>query len=343
MRETLALVMPALLAATELTYKIEWSHKSSSVPFAAAVEPIDGMPAAHPKVAGTICGESYAPGAPLPATSGWSTSGRMESGGDCRQVTSGEMFYAYFYPHHYSSNSGYNKMKTMTIYMIIDDIGDAYAVMSVDVPNNGERSAVAMTMVSNLGGTDASVVLSDDGREFIWDQATGIGQANWNWVSCCTDGGVLGPLPSSDFFIEFTMRSRHSNFKDLEFATFNSATSTVDSRVIPFDDLTLYTDPLSSRSWEFRLTGFTTEDFCASFTSCGECTVQPQCAFCGGTCQRDTQQCLSSTYTPQGSCCDDCAAHTAEVACVGAIGCVHLLGIERTPPLAFSLIERRFP
>lgn len=108
----LALVLPALAASVDLTYKIEWSITGNALPESAAVVPIDGMPSAHPKVKGQICGVIYSPGEAIPSISQWSESGRSSSGGDCKFVTSGEMFYAYDYPKASSGNSGYNKVRS---------------------------------------------------------------------------------------------------------------------------------------------------------------------------------------------------------------------------------------
>lgn len=209
----------------------------------------------------------------------------------------------------------------MSVYMIVDDSGEAYMVISQDVPDSGSSSSVSVQMDSNLGGSNARVVLADDGSEFSWNQGAGTGRGTWSWGSCCTDGGVLGPLPSSAFFIEFTVTSRSSNFVNLEFATWNQATSSVDSRIILLNDLSTHTDA-SGRSWQFRLEGFTTENFCASFSVCGECTAQPDCALCGDTCQRKTEVCAAgSVYKPQGTCCDECEAYSSKDACIVAAGC----------------------
>ncbi len=72
--------------------------------------------------------------------------------------------------------------------------GSLSLVVINDKPSNSGGGGLDMTIASGFG--DATVLVSDDGGEFTINNA-GQAVAVWKWATCCTDGGVLGPLPDS--------------------------------------------------------------------------------------------------------------------------------------------------
>lgn len=274
------------------TYRLDWNTVSSGE-VSVEVIPVSTMPAAHPKVTGTVCGETFAAGSPIPANSFWSTSGAATAGGaGCTSVTSGEMFYAYNYPSTSSGNSGYNRRNTLSIYMINDDANDAYIVLSVDIPNSGQTGGDTLSVdITSTGIPGARVILSDDAGEVTWDTATGVGSATWGWSECCTDGAVIGPLPRSGFTLDLTADRAGSSITDVEFITLDPAAGPgqVARRTYSFASL-------QSSTRFARLSGFTTAEFCASFSTCGECALQSQCACDGGTCKQKPPDCYCDAW-----------------------------------------------
>ena len=133
--------------ADDYTYKLEWDLFNSPVcmrppPFitgsasrrittiaivsplqtsSMSFKPITGMPALHPKVTNTICGEQLEAGASIPASGLWSNSGSEEAGGaGCGTKDSGEFFYAYNYPKKSSGNTGYMISGAISFYLVMD-------------------------------------------------------------------------------------------------------------------------------------------------------------------------------------------------------------------------------
>ena len=116
-----------------------------------AVKPIAGMPATHPKVLETICGEQLEAGQRIPASALWSTSGRATSGGDCQEVASGEFFYARNHPIKSSGNTGYSLRDAASFYLIMDAELNVFLVISLDAaPNDnpGTRSPASQAIAS---------------------------------------------------------------------------------------------------------------------------------------------------------------------------------------------------
>ena len=135
-------------ASDDLQYKLEWSTVADGVQFT-GVNPITKVPAEHAKVKMTNGGTAFTDGcrafdSPAPLNEGdlipstpirWSTAGGS-SVGSCPEMTqAGEWFYAFNYPLKSSSNAGYSDVDSLVIYMIIDDAGNVYMVMSIDEPN----------------------------------------------------------------------------------------------------------------------------------------------------------------------------------------------------------------
>ena len=103
----------------------------------AAVYPIDGMPATHPKVTSSVCGEQLTAGQKIPATGLWSTSGVQDpSHSSCVTQPSGQLFYGYNYPSRSSGNTGYFTASAMALFMIMDVNLNVYLVIGLDEPGS---------------------------------------------------------------------------------------------------------------------------------------------------------------------------------------------------------------
>ena len=122
------------------------------------------------------------------------------------------MFYGYNYPKASSGNTGYQIDNAFSIYMIMDEDATVYLVIGIDAPGtpkNAENQKTLSASITSTGltglATDPSVVLRDDVGDWNgnWNAATGSASADWRWAPCCTDGGVIGPLPSDGFSMTF--------------------------------------------------------------------------------------------------------------------------------------------
>jgi hypothetical protein len=102
---------------------------------------------------------------------------------------------------------GYAVMDTSKkVYLII---GLDQASPAVDNPANGRKIAMTFTStgLTNLAAPPAVVVKDDDSEVQDWNEATGSTTATWKWATCCTDGAVIGPLPSSGFTLSISITS----------------------------------------------------------------------------------------------------------------------------------------
>lgn len=86
-------------------------------------------------------------------------------------------------------------------HLFLVDASDGLGVFIVhDKPNDGSGGSATNTF--SLVGDTATVLVSDDPNEF-----TGTGTnftGNFNWIGCCTDGGVIGSLDGDwTMFLEF--------------------------------------------------------------------------------------------------------------------------------------------
>lgn len=137
----------------------------------ASVVPISGMPASHPAVTNTVCGEQLTAGQPIPAVGQWSQSGRSTTGGDCKAVPSGTLFYGYNWPKGMSGNVGYEIPDAISFYMVMDNSSSVYLVVAIDAPgnsnpDNGKSLKAELTSTGLVGlATDPSLVIRDDPGE----------------------------------------------------------------------------------------------------------------------------------------------------------------------------------
>ena len=99
-----------------------------------------------------------------------------------------EAFYSYSSG---SSHTGY-EVAELTRFMIHQGPdGTLSLVFLNDAVNDADGGDVDVTIKSGIG--DAAVIVSDDAGE-VEVNNKGDFHAKWKWVTCCTDGAVLGPL-----------------------------------------------------------------------------------------------------------------------------------------------------
>ena len=262
------------------------------------------------------CTTSLNAGDPIPAL------GKYQKGPNksCKNVEGGDLFYAYNFPAGATANTGYLFTKTLAVYFVQDDLGASYLVLTIGKPNtvNGAMNLTATS--TGLIGTGIRMIRSDDGKECKWDAASGTGTFSWKWGDCCGDGAVLGPIPSTGFSVTFSapywqkvdtvrLASYSATATDLTFVSLDTAAAFGDGRSV-------------------RVSGFTCADFCASLSTCGDCTASEYCGWCGATgkCVSDTDVsgggiACASDYTPPLTCCAVCQQQPTAAACLSVPGC----------------------
>jgi hypothetical protein len=240
---------------TSLCYKLEWG-----VGLLAGFRPISGMPSQHPMVDGTInCpanlsigfpGAPMGVGIPIPAQGTWWTvQGRYAYRGcdNLQPVVGAVMFYGFAYPDMASVNTGYHRSDSMMMYMIVDTNSDVYLVVTIDKVNTrGDTSGgeMALDVSTSPAMSGIQLVQLDDTLEYSrqwsratdpsrnwvtypqWDASIGQGSFYWRWGACCTDGMILGPMPTVGF--EITLNSLYNrNIGTLALATWIPDTSNI--------------------------------------------------------------------------------------------------------------------
>ncbi|MCO4769873.1 MAG: putative metal-binding motif-containing protein, partial [Deltaproteobacteria bacterium] len=103
-------------------------------------------------------------------------------------------WYQYGAPNGASANTGLEISDSAVVFLFDDATdGEVYLVVILDAANDGAGGSATGNFNGIFG---ASMILKDDPNEGTTtiDPVAGTGLVTWNWVSCCTDGGVIGPL-----------------------------------------------------------------------------------------------------------------------------------------------------
>eukprot|EP00966_Prymnesium_polylepis_P051755 1198292-Prymnesium_polylepis.1 len=224
------------------------------------------------------------------------------------------------YPEASSANTGYEVADTTIFYMILDDSGAVYLVLVMDKAGTSPPSNSDMTLdISSTGLESASVgfALYDDWSEqsaSTWDGQTG--RFSWNWNLCCTDGMALGPLPRSAWSMTFTAVSHSSNMEYFRFGSWSDTANDMEWRDLTATEVGFGTGGV-------QVTAYTCDAYCATFSSCGDCTASPYCGWCGATATCVDAVAASSCatgYEAPGSCCAACTGLTMSP-CMAEAGC----------------------
>ena len=192
-----------------LCYKLEWGGGAM-----AGIRPITGMPNSHPLVNGDVnCpGHQYTAGEAIPVTGYWNYNGNCNA---MSAVEGAEMFYALGYPIGSSANTGYYAHDAAMMFMVEDEGGRMHLVLTLDDTNaQGDTTGGRLTLDVSTSPPQTTIDLEllDDRTEYNnnvvrsgatryreWNSSAGRGSFHWAWGACCTDGMVLGPMPTTGF------------------------------------------------------------------------------------------------------------------------------------------------
>ena len=335
----------------EYCYEIRWAN---TIEDAAKNEwagrrvlsPVTKLPSEHPKMKGGNCGTSS--DGKIFRYDLWSVVGaKNANGATCKVEEGGDVFYAFLDTSysgpldHSSSNNGYAIAEAAQFYFVVDAEKQGYLVTTVDKAGNddfgntSQRFSMALSG-KGVSGSDSRIIREDGPSDLVpppgktcldapeltskkqdcyaWDPALGYGTFFWTWRACCTDGMVIGPLPSNDFCLDLTVKE----FRGLNKITIGDYVDEL--RTIVNVDIPLSVDA------PIQICGYTCPEFCATKKSCGACTAHPQCGWCGSTgmCEPKAVKgaCLSD-WTDFGTCCSECTsiADSRCDECVSKEGC----------------------
>ena len=85
-------------------------------------------------------------------------------------------------------------------------------------PTNA-RDAETYTGVANTGRTLPIMLRDDPWNKYEYVSSGNYYNFHWNWLQCCTDGMILGPMPSSTTPHAITYEGRCAQMKGLESGT----------------------------------------------------------------------------------------------------------------------------
>eukprot|EP00035_Acanthoeca_spectabilis_P038571 m.54329 g.54329 ORF g.54329 m.54329 type:complete len:1839 (-) comp9191_c0_seq1:3357-8873(-) len=286
--------------------------------------PITGFPENHVLVQQPVCGYQAAVGELIPPVGKWSTSGDPNvSSTSCEPADSAQLFYAYEYPTHASSNVGFEQANAVLVYFIVDENGIMSLVLTFDVPDDGSGGALEMNInAPSLRGQPVHFAVRDDPHEPVYPDhsqyqwnASGVNEnMRWRWGGCCTDGVAFGGLPSDGLNLPFSF-SVANGINVFKIATYNR-----DNSSVSFIDI----DRDLVMNAGFTLSTKTCAVYCDSRTNCGECSLDPNCGWCDTTASCHSTNLLDTC--PGGlnvgaECCASCTRHTNCSTCADEEGC----------------------
>jgi len=227
----------------------------------------------------------------------WSRTGAT----DCADPTAlpvngSEAFYAYNYPNAFSSNTGEEQSNAVTTFLILDSVGDAYLIMTIDAAHDGSGGWLQLDMDATgtvghsfdpvkfmgsprdtltNGGSD-----SRDGYTREWavgpNPSWGTysnGSISFGWDACCNDGMIFGPFPTTAWSLNMKVVTRETRgLDDFRIGTFDADKNDVGYLTLPIKKATT--------GWGgVQIDGMDCTSYCQRYTDCGVCGRDVACKF----------------------------------------------------------------
>lgn len=291
--------LPGSDVAALLCYNVRW-RTSAGVDQHRKFNAITHFPISHPKVADPSSGSANAtatvnassvledgdvnhycgtvpPFTRVPAFSRWpSTNQTTGDVIECQNVSGAVAYYAYGLPRGLSANTGQYMLAATSIYVIVDETATVYMIITSDMP---ERSGSTLHTVAvslrgvNLDGAGVDILLRDDDADsYTWDSGTASGGFRWWWGSCCTDGVLIGPLPTVNYSMVFefdTAASAMVGIDTVDVWSFNATTGDVDR--IEFSTHADGAAVSASGVLILEVQAVGCDTYCHTFQGCDEC------------------------------------------------------------------------
>jgi len=258
------------------------------------VRPLVGFPANHSLVSTYKC---YNASDPIP----------HDGITDCDAFgtpnsNSAEVFYSLGRPRSASSNTGFETVDAVSLFFVVDDKGKGLFIINYDAQggsgegSNGNQNRAILDMTSTGLAGDENVtflVYDDEGERKPWDTVTGsVTRATWNWANCCTDGAVLGYLPSNGFCLNLRWDVLRG-IDSIQFGSYNALTIEMEFSV------SLSTANAMGDN-DIEACAELCSDVCAGFSDETSCDNQFACAWCNNSCMPDSDEDGDADE------CDDC-------------------------------------
>jgi hypothetical protein len=258
------------------------------------VMPATSYPEHHPKVALGVAGRANA-SAHLPALDMWSREGDTNPDGPSAEVVNGSVaFFAYSYPHGYSSNTGNEATNSMVTFLVQGDDCLTYLLVLVDRAGDGSGGYLQLNMTTTgvspndfglvgdssgggIGGINGAPItfLNDpQGRSSSYDTYNSGGIVSWEWDECCNDGMVVGPLPyGRDWSVNMQVITRETRGLD----TFKIGTYDAERNDVGF--VTANIRKATPRWGGVQYDSMECTNWCQRYTDCAACFRDEQCQF----------------------------------------------------------------
>jgi len=314
-------------------YEVRWEDNFNRTR-KRVLNPVTKFPLHHPALERNVCGgQEYGY---IPPNGLWSMSGATNvDANSCQSVSGGELFYAYGYPIPSSSNTGFSDDDSLAMFFVLDTDYRGYWVLTIDRPDGIDENDGYLDLQISSEGTKSSNVeiklhddpaIADTGDEcrendvegktynrdcYAWDSGTASGNFIWRWHPCCTDGMVLGKLPSKDFCIDVKTKYR-SGLSKMLIGDFSNDRDDIEMSEIPFQSFV-------------NVCGYECPAFCSEIKSCGQCSNTEGCGWCPGY---GCEPLGAKGGCPGGwhdstseSCCEECNVANDCLTCTTIEGC----------------------
>lgn len=337
-----------ITADDSLCYHIRYNFQSSAGASSRLLIPITRFPSGHAALplsngGSNPCNVNFTAGSKIPASGLGSES---DDAADCQVRDAGELWYAYGYPDHSSSNTGYELKETVLAYFIVDEGRNPNLVIVLDKPKNKGHNHLGLYMESpSLVGSGCSVTLFDDGPKeevedagcsaasgsstsapdcWHYDDHTGRGNLYWTWKGCCTDGFTFGILP-----VDFCLNLEFPTYSGVDTLAFGSATYQTRAQFEAADafnrSIELLEFDIESIDAGLQICGYSCADYCAQYSECSSCAYAEGCSWCSAS-QSCVYEASANAHCPgdrttQDECCVECTNLASYDACVSAAKC----------------------
>jgi len=280
------------------------------------------------------------------------------------EMPSANAFYAYGHPFSWSANTGTERSNTINLFFLKDEDGTFFSFYIIDKAWDGDGGDYKMTLTATApvvrvfnatemlyydryenyfkgdipGATtwkgnrtvdEIPIMLRDDPwNVYTYDKETGKAEFHWYWLECCTDGMIVGPLPSPSkeaLHFNITWEGHCDNMINLD-----QGTRIQQWHPFKNDGSWIHYDvPMEQTCHEYhgiQLSARSCDEWCDGFNSCGECTAQYGCSWSAET---DSCQMIGlsgivgsqETTYKTNRCCSECSAITTAHTCISEPGC----------------------
>jgi hypothetical protein len=274
-----------------LCYKVSYNDKKAfagiSLEDEHGVAPVTHYPIDHPKCADGVASDGQECGE-IPAEDFWSETGAMSSTDASSELVPGaEAFYAYGYPHAFSSNTGDEASNCAVAYMMADASGDTFIVVLADKANDGSEGELKLDISTTgitagdpylvKGETNAQIGEHDHYQRpdnYTFDASSGEGFAHFFWGPDSSDGMIFGPLPAHDWTVNLqAVKADMFGVDCFKIGTYDAEKN--DVGIIAEIPIKKATDAWGGVQFD----GIDCTDWCQTYTTCSSCLNDPQCQF----------------------------------------------------------------